>query len=141
MHVYTIKTKITLNPARQHKLSQKLRGEHPLEGSQGCSGVCAGLAGVSALRLGEPNPVGGLSERTSDSQVESESVSAICCEESPFFFWPCASRLLTYAVHPSEPNHLGRARTSRTTNRCKRCACKLRLLPQRANGRFSPETE
>jgi len=69
MHVYTIKTKITLNPARQHKLSQKLRGEHPLEGSQGCSGVCAGLAGVSALRLGEPSPVGGQVVRTPDSQA------------------------------------------------------------------------
>jgi len=31
MHVYTIRAKITLNPVRQHKLSQKLRGEHPLK--------------------------------------------------------------------------------------------------------------
>jgi len=30
MHVYTIRAKITLNPTRQHKLSQKVRGEHPL---------------------------------------------------------------------------------------------------------------
>jgi hypothetical protein len=29
MHIYTIRTKITLSPVRQHKLSQKLRGEHP----------------------------------------------------------------------------------------------------------------
>jgi hypothetical protein len=33
MHVYTIRAKITLNPTRQHKLSQKVRGEHPLEES------------------------------------------------------------------------------------------------------------
>jgi hypothetical protein len=31
MHVYTIRAKITLNPVRQHKLSQKLRGEHPMQ--------------------------------------------------------------------------------------------------------------
>jgi 3-mercaptopyruvate sulfurtransferase SseA len=31
MHVYTIRAKITLNPTRQHKLSQKVRGEHPLQ--------------------------------------------------------------------------------------------------------------
>jgi len=30
MHVYTTRAKITLNLARQHKLPQKLRGEHPL---------------------------------------------------------------------------------------------------------------
>jgi hypothetical protein len=48
-----------------------------LEGSQGRSGVCACIAGHSALRLGEPSAVGGLFGRPPDGRAGHESISAV----------------------------------------------------------------
>jgi len=36
MHVYTFGVKNTLNPMNMKKLSQKLRGKHPLYGDTAC---------------------------------------------------------------------------------------------------------
>jgi len=56
MRVYIIRAKTALNPTRQHNLSQKLRGEHPLQVAMGWDDSHLHDFRIGQRRFGKPDP-------------------------------------------------------------------------------------